>query len=245
MIDKILTIDLEYDFESKEDKSLKVIVPKLLDYFSENNITATFFVIGEIAEKYPKLVKKISKSHEVASHGYDHSYINENSLDYQLRKSKLAIEKLGIKCKGFRAPYFMYPNTLYKSLKENGYKYDSSISSFFPGRYNNLLVNIKPHWRNGIIELPMSNFVGKFLSSGLPYYRLFYPASKLFKLPYMFYLHPCEFLSKRPHNQINWLVKKLYSRNQGKKAWKMFTSMVENSNANWISCDEFIKKWII
>ena len=107
MIDKILTIDLEYDFESKEDKSLKVIVPKLLDYFSENNITATFFVIGEIAEKYPKLVKKISKSHEVASHGYDHSYINENSLDYQLRKSKLAIEKLGIKCKGFRAPYFM------------------------------------------------------------------------------------------------------------------------------------------
>jgi len=61
----------------------------------------------------------------------------------------------------------------------------------------------------------------------------------------MFYLHPCEFLSKRPHNQINWLVKKLYSRNQGKKAWKMFTSMVENSNANWISCDEFIKKWII
>lgn len=245
MIDKVMTVDLEYDFETKQDQNLRYIVPKLLDFLEEQNVTVTFFVLGEIAEKYPKLIKKISKKHEIASHSYDHSYLNETNLDFQLRKSKHAIERLGIKCKGFRAPYFVYPSNLFKALKENGYKYDSSISSFFPGRYNNLLVSTKPHWRKGIVELPMSNFVGKFLSSGLPYYRICYPVSKMFKIPYMFYMHPCEFLKKQPKFKQNILIRKMYSRNQGEKAWKIFTKLIQNSKCNWIGCDEFIKKWVV
>lgn len=243
MIDKILTVDLEYDFESENTESLKLI-PKMLDYFSENNVTATFFTLGEIAEQYPNLVRKISRNHEIASHGYNHSYLNNKNLDFQLRKSKRAIELLGVDCKGFRAPYFMCPKNFFKSLKENGYKYDSSISSFFPGRYSNLLVSNKPY-RCSIIELPVPNFLFKFPPAGLSYYKTFYPISKLFKIPYMFYLHPCEFLSSQPKNNINSLINALYSRNQGYKAWKIFTSIICDSNVNWMSCDEFIKKWVI
>jgi len=250
MRDVILTVDLEYDFESNQDRNLTEVVPRLLDFLDAHDITATFFVLGEIAEKYPELVKKIAKRHEIASHGYRHIYFDKLSpeeLDAQLYKSKRSIERLGITCKGFRAPYYIYPKSLFSLLKKNHYKYDSSISSFFPGRYSHLLTKTKPHWKNGILELPIPNWTPfRFPPSGLSYYRFFYPLSRLlFKTPYMLYLHPCEFLDRQPKNQINPLVKWIYNRNQGKKAWKLFTNLIQNSNANFISCDEFVKKYCL
>ena len=49
--------------------------PSLLRILKTYNIRATFFLIGERAERYPELVRAIlSDGHEIGNHSYSHSY---------------------------------------------------------------------------------------------------------------------------------------------------------------------------
>ena len=49
-------------------------VDRLLELFSRNSISATFFVLGWIAERHPEMIRRIATGgHELASHGYDHT----------------------------------------------------------------------------------------------------------------------------------------------------------------------------
>jgi peptidoglycan-N-acetylglucosamine deacetylase len=49
------------------------VTPFVLDVLKEENITATFFMLGKNAEKYPELVSRIQREgHVVANHGHDH-----------------------------------------------------------------------------------------------------------------------------------------------------------------------------
>ena len=55
---------------------------RLLGLFSERGVTATFFVLGWVAERFPQLVSRIAAlGHEVASHGYGHRLIYEQTRD--------------------------------------------------------------------------------------------------------------------------------------------------------------------
>ena len=104
-------------------------------------IKATFFILGWIAERYPRLVKEIhSRGHEIASHGYSHKVIyhqTQEEFREDIRKSKQILEDLtGEAVIGYRAPTYSITNkTLWalQILLEEGYKYDSSI---FPIRHD-------------------------------------------------------------------------------------------------------------
>ncbi len=240
----IMSVDLEYDFEGETTYSLNFI-PNLLNFFDDNKIKATFFVLGKLAESHKDLIKEIAKKHEIASHSYSHvnlKKLNEEQLEQEIQLSKEAIEKLNIKCYGFRAPFFMTPPALFGLLEKHGFKYDSSISSFFPGRYTNLLTPTKPFKKNNLIELPIPNYLPKLFAAGLPYYRFFYPISKSFTLKYMFYLHPCEFLDKPIGKEIGFFVRQFYKVNKGKKAWSIFKNLIEKSDIDWTSCIDYIKE---
>ncbi len=46
---------------------------RVLGLFREFNVSATFFVLGWVAEHHPDVVKRIAAAgHEIASHGYAH-----------------------------------------------------------------------------------------------------------------------------------------------------------------------------
>lgn len=248
----IMTVDLEYDWESSNADNITIILPKLLNLFDDNHITATFFVLGEVAEKFQSYIKSIPKRHEIASHAFAHKFMNkleDEELEYEITRAKIAIEKLGIKPAGFRCPYFVLPKNkqlFYELLAKHGFTYDSSFSTFFPGRYMNFAKQTTPYKINGIIELPMPNFFPKLLPAGLSYYRLVYPFSKVFasKLPYMVYLHPCEFLNKPIGKEINFFVRHLYKHNQGSKAWNIFKEFLHDADTEWISCSEYIGKYL-
>ncbi len=226
-----ITIDLEYDFETDQTRSLTKVIPKLLKLLDENKIRATFFVLGEIVEKFPKLIKQIAKNHEIGSHGYTHIKFNkltDKELWFQVNQSKKVIEKLGITCKGFRAPYFLIHPKLFKMLEKAGYEYDSSLTnSFFPGRYSHLSTKENKFKINNtkLMEYPVPSWTRfRFPPAGFSYYTFFYPISRLsiFEMPYMIYLHPCKFLDKWPKNKINFIVETVYKRNKGKKDYKKF-----------------------
>ena len=239
-----MTVDVEYDYETEKSEGIPRIIPRLLTYFREKKITATFFVLGKIAETYPHIVKTIAKEHEVASHCYDHvalSALSSVEQEQQLRKGKEAIDKLGIPCIGVRAPYYMISKDHFALVKKTGFLYDSSISTFFPGRYMHL-PRFSPYQIQGITEIPIPNWLGIFPPAGLSYYRFFYPLSRFFSVPYMLYLHPCEFLTVPVTKQLPLLVRKVYARNQGEEAWNIFTSFIEKHPCRWVSCREHIAK---
>lgn len=240
----IMTVDLEYDWESKDSKSWDTIVPKLLDFFDQNKIRATFFVVGRLIEEHEDIIRKIAEKHEIGSHSFTHanlSKLSREELEKEIKFTKSVLEDMGIKCEGFRCPFGITPKNLLGLLQENGYKYDSSmLNGYFPGRY--LRFKEKPFKvSNGLVELPipaMKYF--KLAPFSLSYIRLLYPLSlrMIPEKPLVFNLHPHEFLNEKPGKEISLFVRHFGSRYQGDKAWKILEKVVDKFE--WISCKDYL-----
>lgn len=51
------------------------ITPQVLDILDEYDVKATFFVIGQLAESYPDILKRIDREgHAIGNHSYSHNY---------------------------------------------------------------------------------------------------------------------------------------------------------------------------
>jgi peptidoglycan-N-acetylglucosamine deacetylase len=84
--------------------------PALLATLRRHEVRATFFLVGNRAEKYPKLLRRIiEEGHEVGSHSYSHPYFNRLSAFEAMREiavSQTVLENLtGQACRLFRPPF--------------------------------------------------------------------------------------------------------------------------------------------
>lgn len=109
---------------------------QVMDILAENDTKATFFTLGNVAEKFPELIKRMAdEGHEVASHGYDHKNIYAMSPKEMLedigKSVKLLEDASGQKVIGFRAPNFSIREHLFpafcEALVTHGIRYDSSL----------------------------------------------------------------------------------------------------------------------
>ena len=108
---------------------------KLLEIFSEHDVHVTCFFLGWVAEKFPHLVKEAeSRGHEVASHGYAHRLVYEQTREEFLRdarRSKDTIEEIvGHSILGYRSSGFSVTEEtpwFFDALIEAGFQYDSSV----------------------------------------------------------------------------------------------------------------------
>ncbi len=113
----------------------------LLDLLAGYGVRATFFVLGWVAERFPKLVRRISDGgHEIASHGYNHRLVYRMTpaeFREDVRRAKQVLEeRSGSEVLGYRAAsYSIVAETLWALdiLIEEGFRYDSSI---FPIRHD-------------------------------------------------------------------------------------------------------------
>ena len=83
--------------------------PRLLDVLAEHQLTATFFVIGELAERHPDIVRRIAaEGHELGNHTWTHSEPSQTSprqfLDEVRRTDELLIELTGSPSRTMRPP---------------------------------------------------------------------------------------------------------------------------------------------
>ena len=116
---------------------------RLLELFEQRGVAATFFVLGWVAERHPSLVRQIAQAgHELASHGYGHRLIYEQSpteFREDLRKSRAAIgAAAGVSVTGYRAPSFsITPRSLWALdvIREEGFDYDASVYPIRHDRY--------------------------------------------------------------------------------------------------------------
>ncbi len=112
-------------------------VERLLELLAEFGVTATFFVLGSVAEQEPSLVPMIAASgHEVASHGYSHrpvTLLGPEVFRDEVRRTGDVLERQGGRRPvGFRAPQWSISDTVtpwaLEVLREEGYLYDSSCN---------------------------------------------------------------------------------------------------------------------
>ena len=138
----------------------------ILSIVDQFEVKATFFVLGWIAKKYPKISKKIVEAgHELGTHSYWHRRVYELNPDIFYKDLKLSIDVLqdqaGVKVNGFRAPSFsIIPGTewAFDVIKEVGLTYDKSFPAL--RGHGGYPCPLEPHTINksdfSIPELPMS-----------------------------------------------------------------------------------------
>lgn len=116
---------------------------RLLTLLAEAGTHATFFVVGWVAERYPRLVASIAaQGHEIASHSYWHRLVYQLSpgeFRDDLRRSREVLQAAaGQPVVGYRAPsYSITPRSLWALdvLVEEGFRYDASIYPIRHDRY--------------------------------------------------------------------------------------------------------------
>jgi polysaccharide deacetylase family protein (PEP-CTERM system associated) len=150
------------------------LLPELLEMLGEAGCTATFFVLGEVAERLPRLVREIAAAgHEVGSHGYLHFRAFERTPEAfrrDLARSKSLLEDLlGEPVLGFRAPEWSLrslASTRLPLVEEAGFLYDSSLTPCpIAGRPTNPRFASRLRWSGPreILEFPPLTFGGPLL----------------------------------------------------------------------------------
>lgn len=150
----------------------EVALPRLLDLYDKYNVRSTFFVLSQLAELRPNMVRQIvARGHEIGSHGCDHNYLRAFdllSLEEQvseLNRSKVILEQLtGNPVVSFRAPALRVNQFTPMALKEAGYEYDSSVSSQRLDSFMSLGAANKRQWLRaprGIYRTAVDNLARK------------------------------------------------------------------------------------
>lgn len=195
---------------------------RLLTIFEEHGVRGTFFVLGWVADRFPALVQRIaSAGHEIASHGYAHRLVYDQTptaFREDVRRAKGLLEEVsGRAVVGYRAPsYSVTSRSLWALdvLIEEGYRYDTSI---FPIRHDRYGIPLSPRHAyivdrpaGSLIEVPASTATfGLFnlpIAGGgyfriLPYAWTRWGISQVNRAegkPAVFYLHPWEIDPDQP-----------------------------------------------
>jgi len=96
-----------------DDGPSTTVTPLILDVLKENNIKATFFVLGSRVELNPELVKRAyEEGHYIANHGYSHVYKNiyasKEEVLNEYTKTEQAI-KYALEKENYNSHLFRFP----------------------------------------------------------------------------------------------------------------------------------------
>lgn len=218
-----LSVDVEDWYHDGGDapaqERVTINTERLLELFAATGVRATFFFLGEVAERTPGLVRQVAaRGHEIGSHGFHHRPLRDvlwREFRADVERSVRTLEDiLGTPVYGFRAPYLSIKAGVrwpIEVLAEVGLRYDSSIVPIdrppglelvcprAPFRHHNGL------WEAPVGALPLGPFWHLPLANGsgmrlLPP-RLFRHCVDRFEREVgagVFYLHPWELDTESP-----------------------------------------------
>ncbi|MDP8994834.1 MAG: DUF3473 domain-containing protein [Pseudomonadota bacterium] len=193
----------------------------VLALFARAGVKATFFTLGWVAARYPRLVRRIvAQGHEIASHGWDHRRVftmNAATFRADLASARKAIEDAcGQSPRGYRAPSFSIDARTpwaHRVLADEGYAYSSSVAPVAHDHYG---------WREAprfafrpvdgaeLVELPVTTveLAGRRMAAGgggffrlLPLSLSSWAIGRVNHVegrPAVFYFHPWEIDPNQP-----------------------------------------------
>ncbi len=150
----VLSIDVEEYFHPAEvhapvsqwsslPSRVEFEIENVLGLLDKHNVTATFFVLGWVAEHHPRVVRQIVEvGHEIGCHSYLHRLIYDLSPKEFRRDTERACcaieDACGVTPTVYRAPSFSITARSMWALEilvENGFTHDSSIYPIVHDRY--------------------------------------------------------------------------------------------------------------
>jgi polysaccharide deacetylase family protein (PEP-CTERM system associated) len=185
----------------------------VLDLFAESGVKATFFTLGWVAARQPRLIRRIvDAGHEIASHGWDHQRVftmDAATFRADLVRARTALEDAGGQAvTGYRAPSFSIDTRnlwAFNELAEAGYAYSSSVAPVVHDHYGWRQAPryaFRPLKDSALIELPVTvaKIGAKHLATGGGFFRLLPSALTDFAVRQVngdghagiFYFHPWE-----------------------------------------------------
>lgn len=231
----VFSVDLEEWFQGLTSTNPQVdrwptfesrVVPAtqhLLRLLRAGGVTATFFVLGAVADAQPSLIEAIvAEGHEIGVHGYFHRFVYKltpEAFDEELARSVEAVMRItGEPPLGHRAPYFSINASTpwaFERMVGHGLRYDSSV---FPTR--NMLYGFPGAPRlpyrvpgHALWELPASTvrvagrnwpMAGGFYVRALPYPLIRWALQRLQAAgePAILYVHPWELDLGQRYSQV-------------------------------------------
>jgi polysaccharide deacetylase family protein (PEP-CTERM system associated) len=202
-------------FECRVEQNTNLV----LDILLAKQVKATFFTLGWVAERYPRLIRRIvDEGHELASHGYGHQMITDLTpaefKDDVVRAKEILEQIGGVKINGYRAPSFSVgKSTLWAHdiLAATGHQYSSSV---YPIKHDLYGMPEAPRFahrlENGLVEIPATSLKisdTNFPASGGGFFRLFpfwLSKASISRVNLkdaqsaIFYCHPWEFDPNQP-----------------------------------------------
>jgi polysaccharide deacetylase family protein (PEP-CTERM system associated) len=222
-----MTVDVEDGWSIySRDTLLREIEPtdtvvidteRILEILSVKKVKGTFFVVGNVAAKFPSLIKSIAnEGHELGIHGYSHKRIfllSKDEFRNEVKRAKCVLEDLtSAEVVGHRAPAFsIAPETKWalRVLAEEGFMYDSSIVPCKNPQYGwkdfgKDICRIDLGDGMNIVEVPMTVMPIPMTSKGFitgggylrhfPYFVSYAAIKHIQKTrPVVLYMHPYEF----------------------------------------------------
>lgn len=165
----LFSVDLEEFYAADPTRVFRrTPLPELteiyLAFLRRHEMKATFFVVGEVAMKFPETVRAIAaEGHELGCHTHTHQPLDQHtpeSLREDLSRNLDALRAIGADdVKGFRAPILSLTEKTrwaYDVLAGLGFQYSSSVLPArnplhgWPGFTN------KPRRIDGMLELPVT-----------------------------------------------------------------------------------------
>ncbi|MDR0618727.1 MAG: polysaccharide deacetylase family protein [Bacteroidales bacterium] len=140
-----------------DDGPHPVQTPKVLEVLRRYNVKAMFFLIGENAEKYPDIVRRIAaEGHSIGNHTYSHCgkfpIFSAKKMQEELEKTDNILQEItGKKVEYFRPPFGITNIRISRVIRERGYKvtgwnirsYDTSLTQ--EKALNRVIKKLRPH----------------------------------------------------------------------------------------------------
>lgn len=163
----LFSIDLE-EFYAERTEFHRTPLPELAERYLAllrgRQMKATFFIVGEIAQKFPEVIRAIAaEGHELACHTFDHIPLNERNPDTlrdDLRRNLDALAPFAtVPVQGFRAPILSLGEKqqwAYEVLAELGFTYSSSVLPARNPLHGWPGFGLQPRRLHGVLEVPVT-----------------------------------------------------------------------------------------
>lgn len=229
-----LTIDLEDYFHTEvasqgvsfadwehQPSRIEASTHRLLELLDSNQTRGTFFVLGWVAKRYPRLIREIHQhGHELGCHSLNHHLVcrmKPAEFFETTQTAKTLIESIIHEpVLGYRAPCFSITpgcEWAFDALARLGFAYDSSVHPVHHPLYGNPTAPRAAYTvsHGQLMEFPIATWklAGRNLSVGggaylrlLPYqyiHRGLAAWEKEMQTPAMLYLHPWEIDPYQPY----------------------------------------------
>jgi len=277
-MNNFLTFDIEewyhanYDglfIDQYKDSStqLELNIDKIIDLCSAYNVKSTCFVLGELADSKPQIVRKLYQSgHEIASHSYAHRLVytmSPSEFKEDLRKSCDVLEQItGEKVLGFRAPSWSVRKEnlkwFYEILAEQGIIYSSSVYPAYTYLYGisdfpqEIHFPIIQEQKIKILEIPQSvigirekniGFAGGFYLRFFPiwFINMAIKSKNRNEHPVFIYLHPREIDINQPKLEIKGIERFIHYHGIS-SCYQKLEKLLHEFSSTFIRMDQFRSK---